>query len=635
MSRNKNSPLSIERNRYYDKYHRNPESSAFYHSAVWKVAKRRCLEIKGPSCGLCKIKLHDLIHHIKPIIECSEAEKIDINNLLPLCHLCHNKIHKAAQSPTITTAIGMPTIQEDENYYFDSLAADKPLRFIRKFCMHYEGKFAGQPFELLPWQTEISKSLFGWKRRSDNRRRFRELYLMSAKNSGKTPFLAAILFSLFIGEGEPSANVVSMASTFKQASLSFEAGRNWIKLHPELRDRSDLKCKQFVHEGPQLSKWSVIGGSNIGSSGGRLSALGADELHEFKPQTWKAFSLLRAELAKRENAMLIMTTNAPEDRSSPLWELHSHASDVLSGKSRDDALFPAIFEAPASLDWRSEEAAKAANPSLHIVANWELVRAEQAKGEARYRRLFLSQWCSQDDTWLDMADVRACCKSFTADDVKDLPLYIGIDPSDGDDVFAISEIYVSPKMFYVRPRLYLPRCNALKYEEKNLIPYTEWEGQGAITLLDEPTISQDTQERIAKEIIELDRRHKVQMLGYDRAYIGITTTTIEAAGIKCKKIGQGWGVTNGTRELNRRILERSITFMPNGCFLSHCENVRMKEDDQGNYWPVKKGSSDNKYAGIRAAKIDSITALVTGLVLAREHNFPKPIPYIGSTMVEI
>ena len=75
----------------------------------------------------------------------------------------------------------------DGRYYFDQEAADKACDFFPTFLIHHIGAFAGQPFELLPYQTKLlTRPLFGWKRTSTGLRRFRnKVFAFLPKGSGK------------------------------------------------------------------------------------------------------------------------------------------------------------------------------------------------------------------------------------------------------------------------------------------------------------------------------------------------------------------------------------------------------------------------------------------------------------------
>ena len=72
-----------------------------------------------------------------------------------------------------------------EGCWWDESAADRVREFFRKFLRHSKGKWAGGPFELLPWQwDDVVRPLFAWKR-ADGTRRFRRAYVEIAKKNGK------------------------------------------------------------------------------------------------------------------------------------------------------------------------------------------------------------------------------------------------------------------------------------------------------------------------------------------------------------------------------------------------------------------------------------------------------------------
>lgn len=76
--------------------------------------------------------------------------------------------------------------ESDPNYpfYFDEDAADRICRFVGALP-HVKGKWAGQPIKLEPWQRFCLGVPFGWKRRSDNQRRFREAYIEVPRKNAK------------------------------------------------------------------------------------------------------------------------------------------------------------------------------------------------------------------------------------------------------------------------------------------------------------------------------------------------------------------------------------------------------------------------------------------------------------------
>ncbi len=306
----------------------------------------------------------------------------------------------------------MPDLQESDLYYYDPEAADRPIRFAAKFLRHYEGReFAGKPFVFVQWQCEITRALFGWKRRSDGLRRFREMYLLSGKGAGKTPWLAAIGLYMLIADGEPGAVVMSAATDFQQANLTFDAGKNYIQKNERLAKLCDPK--QFHIDGPQNSEWSVMSGTAEGRHGFRPHALLMDEAHEWK--NGKLYLNLTANMTKRAQPLTLVATNAGESEASFCWKLHTRALAALDGSNDEPTLLPVIYEADEESDWQSEEAARQANPSLGEIITFDRLKPEIVKAQAddeakaRYCRLYLSQWPKQGTAaWLDLIAWDAC-----------------------------------------------------------------------------------------------------------------------------------------------------------------------------------------------------------------------------------
>lgn len=615
---------ALARQRHYDQDARDPEAKKFYNSQAWKAARAEKLTT-NPVCERCERVFAQHVHHKIPLAECPEEQKTAQSNLMAVCQPCHNAIEAetTAVSEVLPFVSGMLEPVEDERFYFDSGAGEKPIRFIEKFCQHFEGRFVGKPFTLLDWQKKLIRTLFGWKHRAGilkDKRRFTALYLITAKGAGKTPLLTGIGLYMLLGDGEAGAHVISMASTFEQANLTFSAAKKYIAESRILSSHQGIEVQQHVIKGPRYASWNTISGKPTGRSGPRPSCVIADELHEWPAVTAQAFDTLCANLFKRDNPLLLMATNAGPDRTCYAFSVHERAIKVLAGLSNDTTLLPVIYEASREMNWRSAEAAAAANPSMGQIVQFEQVAPELEKGEPRYKRLYLSQWVTGVEKWLDMDLFDVCTAAIDGEAIKDAPLYVGLDMSEGDDLCAAALVYPTLSCMYVRLRFWLPRVTANLYKEKNGIPYPAWGERGAITLLDEPTISTAVQERIAAEIIGIHATQPITAVCYDRAYSSNTIAAVEAVEIECRKIGQGWGVSAGTAEVERRITERSMQFEPNPVMRFCAENAEIKTDPQGNRWPVKP-MAKNRYAGRRSAKIDGVTALVTAVTEARKHLF--------------
>src|SRR5262245_11549794 len=129
----------------------------------------------------------------------------------------------------------------DGRYWFDRSAADKACDFFPTFLHHHIGAFAGQPFQLLPYQAKLlTRPLFGWKRTRDNLRRFRRGFLFAPKGAGKSPWGSGTGLYLTLFDDEPAAEVYALAKDKDQAKVVHGDAKLMIESAPELADRCEV-----------------------------------------------------------------------------------------------------------------------------------------------------------------------------------------------------------------------------------------------------------------------------------------------------------------------------------------------------------------------------------------------------------
>jgi len=88
---------------------------------------------------------------------------------------------------------------------YDKSAADYAVAFIENLC-HTKGTWAGKPFELIDWQEQIIRDLFGTLK-PNGYRQFNTAYIEIPKKQGKSELAAAVALLLTCGDGEERAEV--------------------------------------------------------------------------------------------------------------------------------------------------------------------------------------------------------------------------------------------------------------------------------------------------------------------------------------------------------------------------------------------------------------------------------------------
>ncbi|WP_373762795.1 HNH endonuclease [Jeotgalibaca porci] len=82
-------------------YNNQTAKDKFYFSYAWKKKRQKILRFYNFECQLCKsngkVTLAEhtkiIVHHIKPLEYFPEL-KFEDDNLIALCHDCHNKVHE-------------------------------------------------------------------------------------------------------------------------------------------------------------------------------------------------------------------------------------------------------------------------------------------------------------------------------------------------------------------------------------------------------------------------------------------------------------------------------------------------------------------------------------------------------------
>lgn len=524
---------------------------------------------------------------------------------------------------------GMIEPAAGERWIFDADAAERPVRFIEKFCENYQGAHAGKPFHLHPIQKKIVRDLYGWKAKDTGLRRFTDCYFEGAVGCGKSPLLAGIGLYGLIGDREPAAQVWSIASTYGQARVVFETAKKFAQGSTELEKRLRIVEREIRHPG-SASKWTISSGKGPGA-GCQPSLILADEMHEWRSSS--NYAALRDRMFKRSQPLLIGATNTPETDESFCGQLRRNALKVLAGeKDAPETLYPVIWAAPAGADPADPAAWRAANPLIGVtmteakiaLAYRSAASSVEPDALAKFGRLYAGiRPANTAGRWLDLAEVDEVSAPFNASSLAECALYIGVDLSEVDDLCAVVCVWIDKAgKAWAESHFWTPEATAARYEEREAIPYAAWAKAGAITLVREPTISDRIRRQIAEHILARSKLGKLKAICYDRYRADVTISQLERAGKPCIAIAQGYSVSPGCCELERRIKERSIQIAPNPVFRFCASNVEVTGDKQGNIWPVKPNAKAD-YAGKRGAKIDAISALVTALTEARKAKFSK------------
>ena len=138
---------------------------------------------------------------------CSTATSVDIAAQYGISPEMH---------AVITQIPGYDPYREAAGYMFDTDEAIRALEFFESCLTHVKGRLAKQPFHLELWEQAIVANLWGWRRKT-GQRRYRRSLLYLPKKSGKTPLAAGLLLLALVTDHEPGAEVIGAAAAKEQA----------------------------------------------------------------------------------------------------------------------------------------------------------------------------------------------------------------------------------------------------------------------------------------------------------------------------------------------------------------------------------------------------------------------------------
>ena len=503
--------------------------------------------------------------------------------------------------------------------HYDKDKADRAVRFIR-ILRHTIGQWAGVPFQLLPWQEQIVRDLFGIVK-ADGMRQFRVAFIEVPKKQGKSELDAAIALKLLCADGEPAAEIYSCASDRQQAGIVYKVAADMVRQDPVLskhiRILESQKRMIYLKNG---SFYQVLSAEAYSKHGFNIHGLLFDELHA-QPNR-KLFDVMtKGSGDARRQPLFFYTTTAGDDNHSVCFEQHKFALDILSGKKVDPTFYPVVYAAPDDADWTDPAVWRAANPSLGVTITEESVRkwCERAKQmpseENTFRQLRLCQWVKQSVRWMPMKKWLACgAKQFTPEELEGRPCFGGLDLSSTGDITSFVLVF-PPKdengTYHVLPYFWIPEERMKERVSRDKVPYDEWARQGYLQLTEGDVIHYGFIEAF---IEDLGKRYNIREIAFDRWGATQMAQNLED-NFSVIPFGQGFkDMSPPTKELMNLTLAERIAHGNNPILNWMMDNVTVRKDPAGDIKMDKEKSTE---------KIDGCVATVMALDRAIRNGYDE------------
>lgn len=507
--------------------------------------------------------------------------------------------------------------------HYDKAKADRAVTFINNLS-HTKGKWAGKRFDLLPWQEQIVRDLFGIVK-EDGNRQFLTAYIEIPKKNGKSELAAAIALYLLYADNEASAEVYGAACDRNQASIVFDVAKQMVQMSRPLEKRSKIMgaTKRIVNYS-NAGFYQVLSAETGTKHGLNVSGLVFDEIHA-QPNRHLYDVLTKGSGDAREQPLFFIITTAGTDRNSICYELHTKALDILNGRKKDTSFYPVVYGLSDEDDWNDEENWRRANPSLGHTIGIDRVREAYQQAldnpaeENVFKQLRLNMWTSSSIAWIPEHVYAKGNDPIQYESLKGRSCYAGLDLSSTSDITAFVLVFpprFEEENYIVLPFFWLPEDTLELRCRRDHVLYDVWERQGYIKTTEGNVVHYGFIEKFIEELSEI---YHIKEIAYDRWNATQMVQNLEGMGLTMVPFGQGYkDMSPPSKELYKLMMEGKIQHGGHPVLKWMGQNVVMRQDPAGNIKPDKEKSVE---------KIDGIVALIMGLDRCIRHQIDEGSVY--------
>ncbi len=502
-----------------------------------------------------------------------------------------------------------PTRFMAKTSHYDKAAADFAVMFIEELC-HTKGTWAGKKFELIDWQEQIVRDLFGVLK-ENGYRQFNTAYIEIPKKQGKSELAAAIALLLTCGDGEERAEVYGCAADRNQAKIVFDVAVDMVKYSKALSKRVKiLESQKKIVYLPTNSTYQVLSADVANKHGFNTHGVIFDELHT-QPNRKLYDVMLQGSGDARMQPLYFLITTAGTDQNSICWEVHQKAIDIAEGRKKDPTFYSVIYGADIDDDWTDPKVWKKANPSLGITVGIDKVKAacdsaRQNPGEENtFRQLRLNQWVKQSVRWMPMDKWDKCQADISAKQMEGRVCYGGLDLSSTTDITSFVLVFPPDDEFdkyFVLPYFWIPEETVDLRVRRDHVMYDLWERQGFLNTTEGNVVHYGF---IEKYIEELGKIYNIREIAFDRWGATQMVQNLDELGFTVVPFGQGFkDMSPASNELMRLVLSQQLAHNGHPILRWNMDNIFIRTDPAGNIKPDKEKSTE---------KIDGAIATIMAL----------------------
>nr|DAN08592.1 MAG TPA: Large Terminase [Caudoviricetes sp.] len=525
---------------------------------------------------------------------------------------------------------------KSSEWIFDAREAERHIEIANTLTI---GEGEAHALRTRGFQNFIIGSLFGWRRKRSDIRRFREAYVQVGRQNGKS-FLAGALANDFATfGGYQYGRIFCTATKQDQANIVWDEVRKFIESDKDLAELYKIKTyDRTITSRVTGTTIKAIGRDTKSADGFRTILAIVDEYHAHP--TNQMYKLMMDGQDMVKNALTIAITTSGFNLKSPCYEQYQFCKKVLEGVVQKDSLFVYIAEMDEGDDiWERENWAKS-NPlklflpddvtldeeKLKVVAS-KAIDAKEKQGEelVNFKTKTLNEWVTYTGgALLDLAAWKLCGSDKTIEDMADCDAFLGIDLSSGGDLTSIALLFpMASDNVYIWSHSYMPELRLAEHIKSDDAPYGVWKNQGLITLTSGMYGIKTDYKYIIADLKRIIKQYGIRIIGcgYDAhnaaAFLGDLDEVLDCDITEVKQSARS--LNDPTKDFALSVKAGQVSYDKNNALLSwSAANAIVSEPNSFGEIKVDKMTQTN-----RIDPIDAILDSWKVWFISKQNNSPS------------